>query len=60
LYFPVLVLLKSALLHASLYYNIEWLNGFELLTERTSERNDDGLFQEYTTAGREEVMVSYA
>jgi len=47
-------------LGTSLYYNIEWLNGIALLTERTSEQNDDGLFQECASAGREEVMLSSA
>jgi len=47
------------LLHTSLYYNMEWPNGTALLTERTSERNDDGLLQGSTSVGREEVMVSY-
>jgi hypothetical protein len=50
---------KPALLHASLYYNTEWSNGTELLRAGTSERNDDGLFQYSTSAGRKEVMASY-
>jgi hypothetical protein len=50
--FLVLGLLKSALLHRSLCYNMEWSNGSELLTKRTSERNDDGLLQGRASASR--------